>query len=138
MAKTSDTENSDFITWFSVSGNWSICSNTSAEKRGNSSFWEFAGDSEEELFRVLDSSGISSPEFGSICELLFHFSKAELVEGDLAVIASFARFSLTSEADFITDFEVFDISTDLGNYTNDFVARSDRVRAWAPFTSDCM
>jgi len=136
VAKTADTKNSNAITFLAVSSNGSIKGDTSAEKRGNSFFRKAFGDLEEEIGRVLNGSSITTPVFGTVGEVLVSVSFAELFNVGGAVFALFAASSLATKADQITDLVVLDIRSNVSNSTNDFVARSKRVTAATPISSN--
>lgn len=104
MAETTNTEDGDFLTRLSISGNWSISGDTSAEKWGNLLFRESFRNLEEELSRVLKGGSITSPVERTISELLVNdFVRTELVVGVLAGFTDTAAFSLATETDFVTN-----------------------------------
>jgi len=135
VTKTTDTKDSNAITFLAVSGDGSIKGDTSAEKRGNSFFRKVFWNLEEEIMRVLDGSSITAPIFGAIGEVLVIVSFAELFNVGGAVFALFATSSLATKADQITDLVVLDVRSNVGNSTNNFVTGSKRVTAATPLSS---
>jgi hypothetical protein len=137
MSETTDTEDGDVGTWLSMSGDRGISSDTSAEKRRNSFFRKTFGDLEEEITRLLDVSGITSPVHVIVSELVSDGSVlAQLFHIHLAVFTLTTASSLTSKASLVTDLEVFYVRTNLSDNTRDFVTRGNRVGAGTPFTLD--
>jgi hypothetical protein len=138
VSKTTNTKNSNIVAWLGISGNGSVHSDTSAEKRGDSFFRKAFGDLEEEVVGVLNRGSVTSPVFGTIGIGLVKLFLAELFGIRFAVDTLFAAFSLATKTDFVANFVVLDIRSNLGNSTNDFVARSNGVRAATPFSSNSM
>ena len=63
-------------------------------------------------------------------------SEAKLLAVILAKLAVSTRLSDSSKADFIANFEICDVRTEVSNFTDDFVTRSNRVRAGTPVFSN--
>jgi len=135
VAKTTDTKDGDIVTRLGISSNRSMGGDTSAEKRWDFLFRKVGRKLEEELVRVLDSCGISSPIEITIGKVLFT-SFAELVSIKLTPLALLTSVSLASKTNFVSDLVILHIWANMSDNTDDFVAWSDWVLDWKPITSD--
>jgi len=137
MSETTDTEDGNIGAGLGISGDGGIGSDTSAEKRRNSLFRKVIGDLEVEVTWLLEMSGITSPVFIVVSELVGKgLILAQLFHVYLAVLALTAAGSLTSKTSLIADLEVLYVRTNSSDNTGDFVTRGHRVSALTPFFSD--
>jgi hypothetical protein len=137
MSKTTDTEDGNIGAGLGKSGDGGIGSDTSAEKGRNSLFRKVIGDLEVEVTGLLEVSGITSPVFIVVGELVGKgLILAQLFEIHLAVVALTTAGSLTSKTSLVADLEVLYVSTNGSDNTGDFMTRGHGVGTGTPFFSD--
>lgn len=135
MAETADTDNGDLSFLLTPSDERSIDGDTSAEEGWGTVAWEVLWDLEAGNCWGLDVSGITTKvgvieEFG----LITNVTSAKVVFLDIAASAFGAEETFWTEGNTITDFEVFDVRTEVGDDTKGFVTWDNWVFRFIPFT----